>query len=212
MFKELGIIPKIPLMCIQNNKQREKNWKTHLTLCLSILSVSCSVVLENSGIERTVNLFPRSSICEIMPRRIKGKMWTCGFPVQTGNQSLAMMSVKVYRCLTGLYMSLTSSFTLLLFIILASWRSFWYRHGLSSHTWPFVIVTLWGRNEMWKPWGRKPWMFDAGWVTEGRKGEQILLLFVTRQGGDSPANIKLQRKTGMSVSDIDMKLERMWVI
>lgn len=51
-------------------------------------------------------------------------------------------------------------------------------------------------------------MFDAGWVTEGRRGEQKLLPFVKRQGGDSPANITLQRKTGKNVSDIDMKLER----
>lgn len=47
-------------------------------------------------------------------------------------------------------------------------------------------------------------MFDAGWVTEGKKGEQNLLPFVRTQGGDCPANIELQRKTGKNVSDIGM--------
>lgn len=49
------------------------------------------------------------------------------------------------------------------------------------------------QDEMWKPGGRKPWMLDAGWVTEGKKGEQKLLPFLTIQGGDSPANAELQR-------------------
>lgn len=140
MFKELGIIPKIPLVCIQNSKRRGRDWKTHLFPCLQILSVSCSAVHESSGIEATENLFSQSSICEIMPRRIKEKEWSSGLPVQTGNQSSAVVSVKVYRYLTGLYERYQ-----LLYTILASWRSFSVGHSLSSHPWPFVIVTLWSR-------------------------------------------------------------------
>lgn len=42
-------------------------------------------------------------------------------------------------------------------------------------------------------------MFDAGLVTEGKKGEQNLLPFVATQGGDSLANVKLQRLVKMSL-------------
>lgn len=60
---------------------------------------------------------------------------------------------------------------------------------------------------MLKPWGIKPWMFDAGSVTE-EKGEQKLFPFVRILEADFSPDVKLQRKTSKNISGIDMWLER----